>query len=139
MHDLVIRGGNVVDGSGAASRVADIVIDGDMLTHWRRDRTRGPKMLLEYVVHRQTRQTAELYGLHDRGLLAPGMRADVNVIDAERLTFGSPRMAWDLPGGAPRLVQKASGYRHTICAGVETVSDDEFTGALSGRLVRGPR
>jgi N-acyl-D-amino-acid deacylase len=78
-----------------------------MLTHWTRDRTRGPKMPLEYVIHRQTRQTAELYGLGDRGLLAPGMRADVNVIDYDALTFGRPRMAWDLPGGAPRLVQKA--------------------------------
>ncbi|TDT16325.1 N-acyl-D-aspartate/D-glutamate deacylase [Ilumatobacter fluminis] len=110
-----------------------------MLTHWTRDRTRGPKMPLEYVVHRQTRQTAELYGLGDRGLLAPGMRADINVIDYDALTFGKPRMAWDLPGGAPRLVQKASGYRHTFCAGVETVTDDEFTGELPGRLVRGPR
>lgn len=110
-----------------------------MLTHWTRDRTRGPKMPLEYVIHRQTRQTAKLYGLGDRGLLAPGMRADVNVIDYDALTFGKPRMAWDLPGGAPRLVQKASGYRHTFCAGVETVTDDEFTGELPGRLVRGPR
>ena len=110
-----------------------------MLTHWTRDRSRGPKMPLEYVIHRQTRQTAELYGLGDRGLLAPGMRADVNVIDYDALTFGKPRMAWDLPGGAPRLVQKASGYRHTLCAGVETVTDDEFTGELPGRLVRGPR
>ena len=110
-----------------------------MLTHWTRDRTRGPKMPLEYVIHRQTRQTAELYGLGDRGLLEPGMRADINVIDYDALTFGKPRMAWDLPGGAPRLVQKASGYRHTFCAGVETVSDDEFTGELPGRLVRGPR
>lgn len=110
-----------------------------MLTHWTRDRSRGPKMPLEYVIHRQTRQTAELYGLGDRGLLAPGLRADVNVIDYDALTFGKPRMAWDLPGGAPRLVQKASGYRHTFCAGVETVTDDEFTGELPGRLVRGPR
>ncbi len=110
-----------------------------MLTHWTRDRTRGPKMPLEYVVHRQTRQTAELYGLGDRGLLEPGMRADVNVIDYDALTFGSARMAWDLPGGAPRLIQKATGYRHTFCAGVETVRDDEFTGELPGRLVRGPR
>ncbi|MDW3212908.1 MAG: amidohydrolase family protein [Ilumatobacteraceae bacterium] len=110
-----------------------------MLTHWTRDRSRGPKMPLEYVIHRQTRQTAELYGLGDRGLLSPGMRADVNVIDYDALTFGKPRMAWDLPGGAPRLVQKASGYRHTFCAGVETVTDDAFTGELPGRLVRGPR
>jgi len=110
-----------------------------MLTHWTRDRTRGPKMPLEYVIHRQTRQTAELYGLGDRGLLAPGMRADINIIDYDALTFGKPRMVWDLPGGAPRLVQRAQGYRHTFVAGVETVADDEFTGALPGRLVRGPR
>ena len=110
-----------------------------MLTHWTRDRTRGPKLPLEYVVHRQTRQTAELYGLGDRGLLAPGLRADVNVIDYDGLTFGPPRMAWDLPGGAPRLVQRADGYRHMFVAGTEIVSDDEFTGALPGRLVRGPR
>jgi len=110
-----------------------------MLTHWTRDRTRGPKMPLEHVIHRQTRQTAELYGLEDRGLLSPGLRADINVIDYDALTFGEPRMAWDLPGGAPRLVQKASGYRHTFVAGVETVTDDEFTGELPGRLIRGPR
>ncbi len=110
-----------------------------MLTHWTRDRTRGPKLPLEFVIHRQTRQTAELYGLGDRGWLAAGMRADINVIDYQSLTFGKPRMAWDLPGGAPRLVQKASGYRHTFVAGVETVTDDEFTGELPGRLVRGPR
>ncbi len=110
-----------------------------MLTHWTRDRTRGPKLPLEHVIHRQTRQTAELYGLGDRGLLAPGYRADVNVIDYDALAFGPARMAYDLPGGAPRLVQKACGYRHTLVAGVETVADDEFTGALPGRLLRGPR
>ena len=110
-----------------------------MLTHWTRDRTRGPKMPLEHVIHRQTRQTAELYGLEDRGLLSPGLRADINVIDYDALTFGKPRMAWDLPGNAPRLVQKASGYRHTFVSGVETVTDDEFTGELPGRLIRGPR
>ena len=110
-----------------------------MLTHWTRDRRRGPKMPLEYVIHRQTRQTAELYGLGDRGLLAPGMRADINVIDYDNLTFGKPRMAWDLPGGAPRLVQKARGYRHTFVDGIETVANDQFTGELPGRLVRGPR
>jgi len=110
-----------------------------MLTHWTRDRHRGPQLDLEYVIHRQTRQTAEMYGLSDRGLLQPGYRADVNVIDYDALTFGPPRMAYDLPGGAPRLVQKALGYRHTFVAGVETVVDDEFTGELPGRLLRGPR
>ena len=110
-----------------------------MLTHWTRDRRRGPKLPLELVVHRQTRQTAELYGLGDRGLLAPGLRADVNLIDLDRLTFGPPRMVHDLPGGARRLVQKADGYVSTFVGGVQTVDHDEFTGELPGRLVRGPR
>ena len=79
-----------------------------MLTHWTRDRTRGPKMPLEHVIHRQTRQTAELYGLGDRGQLAPGLRADVNVIDYAALTFGAPRMAWDLPAA-----HRGSCSRHT--------------------------
>ena len=110
-----------------------------MLTHWTRDRRRGPKLPLELVVHRQTRQTAELYGLGDRGLLAPGLRADVNVIDFDGLTFTPPRMVHDLPGGARRLVQKAHGYVATFVAGTRTVDHDEFTGELPGRLVRGPR
>lgn len=110
-----------------------------MLTHWTRDRRRGPTLPLEHVVHRQTRQTAALYGLGDRGLVAPGMRADLNLIDYERLTFGPPRMAYDLPAGARRLVQKADGYVATFVNGVQTVDHDEFTGELPGRLVRGPR
>ncbi len=110
-----------------------------MLTHWTRDRSRGPRLGLEHVVHRQTRQTAELYGLGDRGALRPGLRADINVIDYDRLTFEPPRMAHDLPGGARRLVQKADGYDATFVAGVQTVDHDEFTGDLPGRLVRGPR
>ena len=107
-----------------------------MLTHWARDRTRGPKLPLEYVVHRQTAQTAALYGLHDRGLIAPGMRADVNVIDFDALSFGPPRMAFDLPAHGRRLVQRASGYAATFVAGVQTVADDQFTGELPGRLIR---
>ncbi len=110
-----------------------------MLTHWTRDRTRGPKLPLEHVIHRQTLQTAELYGLGDRGALLPGRRADINVIDYDRLTFDPPRMAHDLPAGARRLVQKADGYDATFVAGVQTVDHDEFTGELPGRLVRGPR
>ncbi|MGA1439494.1 MAG: amidohydrolase family protein, partial [Ilumatobacteraceae bacterium] len=141
-HEALVHPGTRMGLADAGAHVR-VICDGGtptfMLTHWTRDRTRGPRLPLEYVVHLQTRQTAELYGLGDRGLLAPGLRADVNVIDYERLRFGKARMAWDLPGGAPRLVQKANGYRHTFCAGVETVTDDEFTGALPGRLVRGPR
>ncbi len=81
-----------------------------MLTHWARDRTRGPRLPLELVVHRQTRQTSFLYGLTDRGLITPGMKADINIIDFDRLSFEKPRMAFDLPAGARRLVQRAVGY-----------------------------
>lgn len=126
--------------AGAHCRV---ICDGGMptfmLTHWARDRTRGPKLPLEYVVHRQTRQTADLFGLSDRGSIAVGQRADINVIDFDRLGFAPAEMAHDLPGGAPRLVQPGRGYIHTFVDGIETVSSDMFTGALPGRLVRGPR
>ena len=126
--------------AGAHCRV---ICDGGMptfmLTHWTRDRTRGPRLPLEYVVHRQTRQTADLFGLSDRGSIAVGQRADINIIDYDRLGFAAAEMAHDLPGGAPRLVQPGRGYRHTFVAGIETVRDDTFTGDLPGRLVRGPR
>jgi N-acyl-D-aspartate/D-glutamate deacylase len=107
-----------------------------MLTHWARDRRRGPRLPLEYVIHRQTLQTAQLYGLTDRGVVAPGMRADVNLIDFDRLSFGPPRMAYDLPAQGRRLVQKATGYVATFVGGVQTVAEDEFTGELPGRLLR---
>ncbi len=110
-----------------------------MLTHWTRDRQRGPRLPLEYIVHRQTRQTAEFYGLTDRGLVAPGHRADINVIDYDGLGFDVPRMAFDLPAQGRRLVQRGRGYAATFVRGVQTVADDEFTGELPGRLVRGPQ
>lgn len=110
-----------------------------MLTHWTRDRTRGPRLPLEFIVHRQTRQTAEFYGLHDRGLIAPGMRADINIIDYDNLGFDVPRMAYDLPANGRRLVQHGQGYKATFVAGVQTVDNDTFTGELPGRLVRGPQ
>jgi N-acyl-D-aspartate/D-glutamate deacylase len=107
-----------------------------MLTHWTRDRTRGPRLPLEWVVHRQTRQTAEVFGLTDRGLIAPGMKADINLIDYDRLTFDMPQMAYDFPAGARRLVQHAKGYVGTFVSGVQTVDHDEFTGELPGCLLR---
>jgi N-acyl-D-aspartate/D-glutamate deacylase len=110
-----------------------------MLTHWARDRRRGPTIPLEHIVHRQTQQTAALYGLHDRGLVAPGRRADLNVIDFDGLSFDLPRMAYDLPADGRRLVQHAKGYAATFVAGVQTVEDDLFTGELPGRLIRGPQ
>ena len=110
-----------------------------MLTHWTRDRARGPRLPLEFIVHRQTRQTAEFYGLHDRGLIAAGMRADINIIDYENLGFDMPRMVFDLPAHGRRLVQRARGYRATFVNGIQTIDNDEFTGELPGRLIRGPQ
>lgn len=110
-----------------------------MLTHWTRDRTRGPRLPLEFVVHRQTRQTAEFYGLLDRGAVVPGLRADLNVIDYDALGFDVPRMEFDLPGGGRRLVQRGRGYGATFVTGVATVENDDFTGELPGRLIRGPQ
>ena len=108
-----------------------------MLTHWVRDRRRGPRLPLEHVVHRQTQQTAALYGLADRGVIAPGLRADLNLIDLDALGFDVPRMAYDLPASGRRLVQRARGYIATWVAGAKTVDHDQFTGALPGALIRG--
>ena len=119
------------------------ICDGGMptflLTHWVRDRQRGPRLQLENMVRRQTRQTAELYGLNDRGLIAPGMRADMNIIDFHSLSFDMPSMVYDFPANGRRLVQHAKGYEATFVNGVQTVSNDEFTGALPGKLLRGRR
>ena len=90
-------------------------------------------------MHRQTQASAAAIGLRDRGALAPGLRADLNVVDLDGLTLHAPRMVHDLPAGGKRLVQRADGYRHTFVAGTEVVADGEWTGATPGRLVRGPQ
>lgn len=117
------------------------ICDGGMptflLTHWVRDRTRGPRLSLEKMVARQTRKTAELYGLLDRGLIAPGLRADLNLIDFESLSFDMPKMVYDFPANGRRLVQHAKGYVATFVNGVQTLAHDEFTGTLPGQLIRG--
>jgi N-acyl-D-aspartate/D-glutamate deacylase len=125
------------DGGAHMAVVSDASVPTTMLTHWARDRSRGARLPVEFVVRRQTRDTAELYGLHDRGVIAPGFRADLNVIDFDRLAVRRPELAWDLPGGARRLVQRADGYVATVKAGVVTVDHDELTGARPGRVVRG--
>ena len=119
------------------------ICDGGMptflLTHWVRDRQRGSRLSLEHMVSRQTRETAALYGLGDRGVIAPGMRADMNLIDLESLSFDMPEMVYDLPANGRRLVQHAKGYVATFTNGTQTVDNDEFTGGMPGRLVRGRR
>jgi N-acyl-D-aspartate/D-glutamate deacylase len=110
-----------------------------MLTHWTRDRKRGEKLSIEHIVHRQTQATAEMYGFMDRGTLTVGKRADINVIDYQKLGFERPELAWDLPAGGRRFIQKAKGYNYTLVAGEIVVENDAFTGKLPGKLVRGPQ
>ena len=108
-----------------------------MLTHWARDRSRGDQLPLEWIIHRQTAQTARSFGLNDRGIIAPGYRADLNVIDFDALRLERPKMVWDLPAGGRRLIQRAKGYAMTMVAGTAISENDEATGALPGRLIRG--
>ena len=125
------------DGGAHVGMICDGSFPTSNLVHWTRDRTRGPRIPLETMISRQTRDTAQAVGLLDRGLIAPGYRADLNVIDYEGLSLEAPRVAYDLPAGGRRLVQAAHGYVATIVAGVVTQRDGEPTGALPGRLVRG--
>ena len=90
-------------------------------------------------MRRQSRDTAAAVGLTDRGVLAPGYKGDVVVVDHERLRLHPPYMAFDLPAGGKRLLQRADGYLHTFVAGEETYVDGEVTAARPGRLVRGPQ
>jgi len=110
-----------------------------MLTHWARDRTRGGTLPLEHVIRRQTRETARAFGMFDRGVVAPGYLADLNLIDFDALRLEAPRMVYDLPAGGRRLVQRARGYVATVKSGVVTRENDEATGELPGVLVRGPQ
>jgi N-acyl-D-aspartate/D-glutamate deacylase len=125
------------DGGAHCGIICDASTPTFMLTHWVRDRKRGERLPLEYAVHRQTRHTAELYGFYDRGLLAPGMKADVNVIDLSSLRIEAPRMVFDLPADGRRLIQKAEGYKLTIKSGQITFENGEPTGKLPGKLLRG--
>jgi len=125
------------DGGAHVCTICDASAPTFVLTHWARDRKRGERLPLEYLVRKQTSATAQSYGIRDRGVLAPGLRADINVIDFDRLKILPHEVVYDLPAGGKRLMQRAQGYRHTFVAGVETVSSDEHTGALPGRLIRG--
>jgi N-acyl-D-aspartate/D-glutamate deacylase len=127
------------DGGAHVGMICDGSFPTTMLTHWTRDRVRGAKFSVEQVIRMQTRDTAEAVGLLDRGLIETGLRADLNVIDYDGLTLHAPAVAYDLPAGGRRLVQKADGYVATIVAGQITYRDGEPTGALPGRLVRGAR
>jgi N-acyl-D-amino-acid deacylase len=127
------------DGGAHCGSICDGSFPTYLLSHWTRDRTRGERLALEFAVHRHTRAPAELIGLRDRGLLAPGMKADVNLIDHDNLYLAPPRIVNDLPAGGRRLMQTAKGYVATIVSGEVVIDHDEPTGALPGRLLRGER
>ncbi len=127
------------DGGAHCGIICDASIPTFMLTHWVRDRTRGKRIPIEFVVKRMTHDTAELYGLRDRGLLQQGMKGDLNVIDMDAIQLKLPQMVYDLPLHGRRLIQRAEGYRATIVSGEIIMRDGEPTEARPGRLVRGPQ
>jgi N-acyl-D-aspartate/D-glutamate deacylase len=136
-HPNVLFG--LSDGGAHCGVIADAGMPTFILTHWARDRVKGEKFPLEFLVRKLTSDTARAYGLHDRGELRPGLLADLNVIDFEALRLFRPEAVNDLPAGGRRLVQRAEGYRYTVKSGEVTFEDGQHTGALPGGLVRGGR
>ncbi|HEX3864732.1 MAG TPA: amidohydrolase family protein [Stellaceae bacterium] len=127
------------DGGAHCGQIVDAGVPSYMLSHWGRDRQRGPGMKLEHLVKMQTSETADFFGFKDRGRLAPGLRADINIIDFDRLHLHQPEIVHDLPAGGRRLVQRVDGYRATLVAGTPIFENGEETGARPGRLVRNGR
>ena len=140
IHEMLQNERTVVslsDGGAHCGVICDASFPTYLLTHWVRDRSRGSRITLEQAVKRQCHDTARLYGLTDRGTLEVGMRADINVIDFDGLHISPPEMVFDLPAGGRRMIQKATGYRHTFLNGVETFTDGVSTGAKPGKVIRG--
>ena len=137
----MLRHPHTVVGLGDGGAHCGSICDGGyptyLLTHWTRDRRRGERLPLEFAVRRYTRAPAELVGLSDRGLIAPGMKADINLIDHANLSLAPPSIVHDLPAGGRRLMQTARGYVATIVSGQVVIERDRPTGALPGRLLRG--
>ena len=141
VHDMLAHDATIVglgDGGAHVGILCDASYLTTLLTHWTRDR-KGARFPVEWAVKRITRDSAVAMGLADRGLLAPGYKADVNVIDYERLALSAPRVVYDLPAGGRRLIQTAVGYDATIVSGVMVQRGGEASGALPGRLVRGAK
>jgi N-acyl-D-amino-acid deacylase len=127
------------DGGAHCTSIVDAGLPSFMLAHWGRDRHRGPRLPLELLVKRQTSETADFFGFTDRGRLAPGLRADVNLIDFDRLRLHKPELVHDMPADGRRFVQRVEGYEATLVAGMPIFERGEHTGALPGRLVRAGR
>ena len=140
VHDMLAHPATIVglgDGGAHVGMLCDSSAITTMLTHWTRDRTVGARFDLPWAVRRVTHDSAAAIGLHDRGVVKQGYKADLNVIDYDRLSLHSPQVVYDLPSGGRRLIQKAAGYEATIVSGVPVYREGEATGALPGRLVRG--
>ena len=127
------------DGGAHVGIMCDASSTSYMLTHWTRDRARGGLFTIPEAVRRLTHDCAKAIGLNDRGLLRLGYKADINVIDYDRLHIAAPEVVYDLPGGGRRLIQRTRGYDATLVSGVPVYRGGEATGQLPGRLVRGPR
>ena len=134
VHDNTVMG--LGDGGAHVGIICDASFTTTLLTHWGRDRSRGEQIDLAYLVKKQTSDTARAVGLKDRGLLAEGMKADINVIDFDRLNVRTPEVVHDLPAGGGRFQQKADGYIATVVSGQVTYEEGEATDALPGRLIR---
>ncbi len=129
----------LADGGAHCGMISDASIPTFLLTHWARDRSRGERIPIEELVENQTSRTAECYGLNDRGVIAPGMKADINIIDFANLRIHAPKIAYDLPAGGKRFLQEITGYHSTICSGEVIYRHGKATGKLPGRLIRGPQ
>jgi N-acyl-D-aspartate/D-glutamate deacylase len=127
------------DGGAHCGAICDASMTTSFMTLWARDRSNATRIPLESVVHQLSRRPAEHFGWVDRGLVAPGLLADLNIIDFAGLSCASPRIVNDLPAGGRRLLQSASGYRFTIKRGSVTFEDGVATGQLPGKLLRGPQ
>jgi N-acyl-D-aspartate/D-glutamate deacylase len=141
VHDMLCHDATIIglgDGGAHVGILSDASALSTMLTHWTRDRN-GPKFPLPWAIKRISRDSAQAIGLHDRGLVAAGYKADINVIDYDRLQVRAPEVVYDLPAGGRRLIQRADGYEATIVSGIPVNRNGEATGALPGRLVRGAR
>lgn len=139
IHAMLRHPGSVLglgDGGAHTRFNCDASVQTFMLSHWARPAAGELKLDIEFVVRKQTAEPAALYGLHDRGILAPGRRADINILDFDRLTLHKPTVRHDLPAGGARILQAATGYVATFVAGVQTRAQDEDTGERPGRLMR---
>jgi len=127
------------DAGAHCNTLSDGTMPTTAISHWTRDRSHGRTFELEHMVHRQTQATASHVGFADRGVVAPGYLADLNIFDHETINARAPELVQDLPAGGTRLLQRSTGYAATLKRGVVTVQDGELTGEHPGSLMRGPQ